>query len=1226
MTKRLLLSLKRCGSICSVSKAKGNFVALGLALLSIFTSFAQVSLYTFQQSNGTYIPVAEGTEAIATATAADRFDGTNWTLAIPSGFPFNGATYFTTTVNSNGYITFGGAPSVSTTTPINSSGSYTGAISILADDLAACFTPNHVGSLLKETRFDGDQEVLVIEFKNWQRWISSETAYNVMQFQIHLYQDGRIKLVYGDFTSVGAYNNALTAQVGLRGATTTDYLTRTNTTSTPFTSSSASTINTAKQAFSFAAGSAQGLPTSGLTYTYTPPACWGPATVEISNVTTSGFTINATSISSPSFEYEVRTSGLPGSGQAGLLSSGDNYMMPITVNGLPHSTAVTVYVRAMCMESNSTWTSTSASTLCGDNDLPFIEEFNTSIPSCWSTQVVTGTINYGITFVNSSTIPTVNPSAALGAFVKYSSGSSPTNRSERLVTAPLSTNGITSVMVSYDFYHSTGYPNTGDKLTLQYSIDGGTTWTTVAQDMRLGSANEWVRKNYILPAEVVNHPSFKVGFLFYGNNGNNMYLDNVEIKQAPAPTYTAVENFLACSQEDVQAKIIGSNLSNATVTIEGVAATIVNNTFNEITFRAPAGTYGNAVITTATGSVTTTELVDIMTPPALTLSTVADTSCTGIAVPVTLASAADNFTAYNWTSPNNTTVTGSAAEGFNITSAVNNTFILTGTIEMEGRTCIAKDTFTYVAIPNPVVYPNFTTLTLCQDEVQQVGFTAYEVYQPTSGSGNPFVYNFGGLKTQQLFLASELTAMGWTAGNPITSVSLNVITARQDSLRNYRIRINNSSLTSITEAFVEDMQVVFSDGIVLTEGTNTFNFSTPFNWDGVSNVVIEFAFNNGDGGYNNFTLGENKVNVVPTPFASSNSRAIDNNSTSSIYGLTTSGQNPSNRRALMNFGAVSTLTPISQFDIVWTGTNLFTDLNATTVLGTENLETVYQKVGATSTPLSAQITSAQGCVTTVNYTINANPIFRDTLTRQTCAYYEHLGQILYQSGVYIDTLSAVTGCDSIVTLNLTIATPSNYYYTVSSCNDYTFGSQILTESGVYVESFESILGCADSTVHLTFTKLDQVTAFITHQGNTLTAHPSNEDVMYQWIDCSTGNAIPGANSRTFTPAQFGTYKVRLVDGGCIGTSMCVVYSTTGITVLDDMALNVYPNPAQNKVTVTFNSEEMMQAALINSTGQTVKQTAIASGDQMDISDLANGVYLLQLSNTNTVQMVRVVKQ
>ena len=63
------------------------------------------------------------------------------------------------------------------------------------------------------------------------------------------------------------------------------------------------------------------------------------------------------------------------------------------------------------------------------------------------------------------------------------------------------------------------------------------------------------------------------------------------------------------------------------------------------------------------------------------------------------------------------------------------------------------------------------------------------------------------------------------------------------------------------------------------------------------------------------------------------------------------------------------------------------------------------------------------------------------------AYNQYIwhNRIYNESGTYIDTLQTITGCDSIVTLHLTI----NIYENVIACDSYTWHGETYTESGDY---------------------------------------------------------------------------------------------------------------------------------------------------------------------------------
>ncbi len=76
------------------------------------------------------------------------------------------------------------------------------------------------------------------------------------------------------------------------------------------------------------------------------------------------------------------------------------------------------------------------------------------------------------------------------------------------------------------------------------------------------------------------------------------------------------------------------------------------------------------------------------------------------------------------------------------------------------------------------------------------------------------------------------------------------------------------------------------------------------------------------------------------------------------------------------------------------------------------------------------------------------------------------------TGVYTNTLSATTGCDSIVTLNLTVLPAINNTITTSICNgtNYTIGNNKYNTTGTFTAVVKSNSGC-DSTITLNLTVL-----------------------------------------------------------------------------------------------------------------------------------------------------------
>lgn len=122
------------------------------------------------------------------------------------------------------------------------------------------------------------------------------------------------------------------------------------------------------------------------------------------------------------------------------------------------------------------------------------------------------------------------------------------------------------------------------------------------------------------------------------------------------------------------------------------------------------------------------------------------------------------------------------------------------------------------------------------------------------GSGNtaltqPFRGQFSDSRTQILYLASELRARGFKAGN-INSIGFNVTTkASTAPFNGFTIKMKNTtSVTANGGAFEAGASTVYGPvNYSTTAGQNTFDLTTPFAWDGVSNVLIDICYDNTTG-------------------------------------------------------------------------------------------------------------------------------------------------------------------------------------------------------------------------------------------------------------------------------------------------------------------------------------------------------------------------------------------
>ena len=82
--------------------------------------------------------------------------------------------------------------------------------------------------------------------------------------------------------------------------------------------------------------------------------------------------------------------------------------------------------------------------------MPYSEGFNdTSIPSCWSSEIVSGSGTY-LSYVTSGSNPTTSPQESTH-MVQYNSYLASSGHQERLMSGSISSTGLSNV--SFEFYY-----------------------------------------------------------------------------------------------------------------------------------------------------------------------------------------------------------------------------------------------------------------------------------------------------------------------------------------------------------------------------------------------------------------------------------------------------------------------------------------------------------------------------------------------------------------------------------------------------------------------------------------------------------------------------------------------------------------------------------------------------------------------------------------------------
>ncbi len=162
------------------------------------------------------------------------------------------------------------------------------------------------------------------------------------------------------------------------------------------------------------------------------------------------------------------------------------------------------------------------------------------------------------------------------------------------------------------------------------------------------------------------------------------------------------------------------------------------------------------------------------------------------------------------------------------------------------------------------------------------------------------------------------------------------------------------------------------------------------------------------------------------------------------------------------------------------------------------------------------VVGSNGCDSIVTLNLLVHPLASTTLDAEICegSVYDFHGNLVDTTGSYVDTLSTIHGCDSVVTLNLTVHPAYAQTVDVQICEGtlYDFHGLMLSDSGTYVDTLPTILGC-DSVITLNLAVLDILETYLSDSicagesydfnGQTLTATGTAVDTLVSSIGCDS---------------------------------------------------------------------------------------------------------------------------
>ena len=229
------------------------------------------------------------------------------------------------------------------------------------------------------------------------------------------------------------------------------------------------------------------------------------------------------------------------------------------------------------------------------------------------------------------------------------------------------------------------------------------------------------------------------------------------------------------------------------------------------------------------------------------------------------------------------------------------------------------------------------------------------------------------------------------------------------------------------------------------------------------------------------------------------------------------------------------------------------------------------------------------------------------------------------TGIYVDTLQTVHGCDSVVTMDLVVNYSASSNDTVIACYDYIWNGNTYTSSGDYVDTLQTNYGC-DSIANLNLTVVDLSVSIDTSQLN-LVANiiGSNGPFDFLW---NTGDT-----SGTIMPTANGLYWLVVIDlNGCISDTVyfdVTFLPNVGIVNIENALIEkVYPNPTFGNITIELiELRHETEVTLYDMYGKLVYSNKYQDTKQIEfIFEAPPGIYYLDLKSEESSSRHKIINQ
>ena len=238
----------------------------------------------------------------------------------------------------------------------------------------------------------------------------------------------------------------------------------------------------------------------------------------------------------------------------------------------------------------------------------------------------------------------------------------------------------------------------------------------------------------------------------------------------------------------------------------------------------------------------------------------------------------------------------------------------------------------------------------------------------------------------------------------------------------------------------------------------------------------------------------------------------------------------------------------------------------------------------------------------------------------------HIYHVAGNYNVSLAVSDTVTGLDSTYYETINIIGHTASTISVTACGDYlTPSGDVLYESGIYYDTIPNSMSC-DSIIEINLEIINIDNSVEMVDNNTLVATQDGAD--YQWLNCDDNMAvISGENSQSFIPAGNGNYAVEITLDDCVEISAC--YEILSVGIIDNVNnydINIFPNPAKEKLYIQFpQTVNRADIEITDLSGNIVDQIIEFNTDLVSINlTPKSGVYFLKITADNHTVVAKAI--